>query len=84
MEVLVLPEVLAIKYGLLVVSNRGFRKVTCNSDYTNAIQLIHDDFNKYHLFRTVIFLHQRTLDTKLKSSFVSYFEKSLQLKIFQK
>jgi hypothetical protein len=51
MEVLVLPELLAIKYGLLVVSDRGF----CNSDSTNAIQLIHDDFNKYHLFRAVIF-----------------------------
>ena len=61
MKVLVLPELLAIKYGLLVVSYRGFRKVTCNSDSINAIQLIHDDFNKYHLFRTVIFYIKKLL-----------------------
>ena len=69
----ILLELLRIKYGLLVSWDRGFRKVICNSDYTDVIRLIHDDFNKYHLFEIVIFLHQRTPDMKLESSFASYF-----------
>jgi hypothetical protein len=68
-----LLELLGIKYGLLVLWDRGFRKVICNSDYTDVIRLIHDDFNKYHLFEIIIFLHQRTPDMKLESSFASYF-----------
>jgi hypothetical protein len=45
----------AIKYSLLVACDRGFRNVIYNFDFTDIIQLTHDDFNKYHLFRVIIF-----------------------------
>jgi hypothetical protein len=48
-------ELLVIKYGLLVAWGRGFKKGIFNYDSINVIPLIYDDFNKYHLFRVVIF-----------------------------
>lgn len=50
-----LLDLLAIKYGLLVAWDRCFRKVICNSDFTDVIRLINDNFSKYHLFGAVIF-----------------------------
>ena len=50
-----LPELQAIKYSLVVAWDRGFRKLIYNSNSIDIIRLIHDDFNKYHLFRVVIF-----------------------------
>jgi len=50
-----LPELLAIKYDLLMTWDRCFKKVISNSDSRYIIRLIHDDFNKYYLFRVVIF-----------------------------
>jgi hypothetical protein len=35
-----LPELLEIKYDLLVAWDRGFRNVICNSDSTDDIRLI--------------------------------------------
>ena len=61
-----LPDLLAIKYGLLVAWDRGFRKVICNSDFTNVIRLINDDFNKYHLFGAVIFYIEELLKQNWK------------------
>jgi hypothetical protein len=50
-----LLELQAIKYSLLVAWDRGFRKLIYNSNSTDIIRLIHDNFNKYYLFRVVIF-----------------------------
>jgi hypothetical protein len=41
-----LPELLGIKYRLLVTWDRDFRNVICISDSTDVIQLIYNDFNK--------------------------------------
>ena len=57
----ILLELLGIKYCLLVTWDKGFRKVICNSDSTDAIQLIYNDFNKYYLFEAVIFYIKKLL-----------------------
>jgi len=50
-----------ISFSVFLLALGGFRKVICNSDSTDAIRLINDDFNKYYLFGSVIFYIKEVL-----------------------
>lgn len=41
-DINLLPELLAIKHGLVLAWNQGYRKIICNLDSINILRLIHD------------------------------------------
>ena len=46
-----LPELLALKHGLLIAWNWGYRQVLCNSDSMDSLRLIKNydiDFHRYN------------------------------------
>lgn len=60
-----LPKFLASKHGLVLAWNQGYRKIISNSNFINALGLIHDENFIFHKFGVV------TVD--IKELFIYYY-----------
>jgi hypothetical protein len=58
-----MPELLALKNGLCLAGDMGFRKVLRNSDSTEAIRLVLESFVDFCKYKAIILDIRHPLDS---------------------